>query len=178
LPLAQDSSLESQLAQKQQELDNLKKKMAAWKEKVKIITTKDMQRIEKLKKDIKEKDEKIKQLTVLIDQIPKIKSKKFVVLERVLVSDVKWCFVEYEEDKKREWIVEEEVLNAASDANLPPILSEKLESEFQKRLSEKVNEMETQINQIKLEMKNKEEDFRKYKSRAHSALKKKTETMD
>src|SRR5690606_6633792 len=52
LPLAQDSSLESQLAQKQQELDNLKKKMAAWKEKVKIITTKDMQRIEKLKKDI------------------------------------------------------------------------------------------------------------------------------
>jgi hypothetical protein len=70
-----DSDLRTQLeeekkkvAQKVADLETLNKKVADWKDKVKQITTRDLQTIQQLKKQLKEKEDQVQQFTLATPQ--------------------------------------------------------------------------------------------------------------
>ncbi len=56
------AQLKQKLADKEQEFEAHKKKVDDWKDKVKVMTQKDAQRLEALKKKLQEKDEQVSSL--------------------------------------------------------------------------------------------------------------------
>jgi GRIP and coiled-coil domain-containing protein 1 len=150
------------MEEKNKEYETLKTKMKDWKEKVKEITSKDVKKIETLKKIVSEKEE------IILNSDKLILGKKFTILEHVKVQDENWCLIQYENEEKKNWV------KNVDHEELPDSLQDALEEEYHKEIENYQKEIQ-KLNQNVLD---KDDELTKYKARAHAALKKKTDELN
>jgi hypothetical protein len=96
-----------------------------------------------------------------------IRTEKYTILEHVVFDEVNWCLIEEGEGVFR-W-----VSNVPKD-DLPDSLQEALQEEFERELNEKQESFERELNS---KLDEKDEELRKYRARAVTALRKKTEEL-
>jgi GRIP and coiled-coil domain-containing protein 1 len=154
-------SSKKETEEKNKEYETLKTKMKDWKEKVKEITSKDVKKIEALKKIVSEKEE------IILNSDKLILGKKFTILEHVKVQEESWCLIQYENEEKKNWV------KNVDPQELPDSLQDALEEEYHKEIENFQKEIQ-KLNQSVLD---KDEELTKYKVRAHAALKKKTDEL-
>eukprot|EP01080_Neovahlkampfia_damariscottae_P004932 gene4932-8529_t len=153
---------EKEFEDKTKEHDALKKKMKDWKDKVKEITSKDAKKIETLKKLVVEKDE-------LILNFDKLTSNsKYTILEHVKYQEENWCLIQYENNEKKYWVDNIPV------NDLPDSLQDALEEEYH----QEIEKFQLENQKLKKDFQEKEDELSKYKTRAHAALKKKTDELN
>jgi len=103
------------------------------------------------------------EMETLLKNNGKSQLEKYQILEHVIVNEVNWCFIKYDENEKMEWV------NNVPKEDLPQTLQEAMEEEFNKEIQLKQDDF--QINLTK-SLEEKDEELRKYKARTHIVLKK------
>nr|CAG4715405.1 unnamed protein product [Naegleria fowleri] len=185
-------NLENSLNVKDDEIEKLKKEIASLSEK---ISQKDLS-IEQHQITINEKNQinadLCEKLTSIQQQqqeaatssskkVPKFQDLK--ILKKLDLDSKMWFYVQHDVENTFEWIDLEELKQIHSDAQLnsplDSLLPEKSilqihEESFQQRLSEESKKLEEQIKLFN----EKDEELKTYKTRAHAALKKKTDALN
>ncbi|EFC49362.1 hypothetical protein NAEGRDRAFT_78174 [Naegleria gruberi] len=190
-----NSSLQQELKTKDESIEKLNKQI----EELKLqISQNDKQlkesdeKISDQKKTIEEKDKLYTDLCETVKNTPPVVSepvkksyKDIKILKKILIDGVLWFYFQYTDEEKTnlEWMQHDllkEVYSQQSqtesfDTLVPgKSIIEELEENFQTKLSELTNKYDEQVKLLN----DKDEELKTYKTRAHAALKKKTDALN
>ncbi|KAL0491453.1 hypothetical protein AKO1_000875 [Acrasis kona] len=149
------------------EIDSLKKKMDDWKVKVKQITTKDLQTIQQLKKQLKDKEDQVAALETQAAQQPAAAPVEAPLSQPITVLyhiDAIESIVLRDQDGSHRLMTIESFNRSLPTEQQPFALPDPLSN------------MSAELENVKTELNNNKEELRTYKARAHAALKKKGES--